>query len=63
LSALVQAPVATAIDHKPALKDQPTRRFCCLWVYPCVAGPAWDHDGQIHADQRVCTLLRVAVSG
>jgi hypothetical protein len=42
----LQAPVAAVINHKPALKDQPASRFCCLWACPCVAGPAWDRDRQ-----------------
>ncbi len=46
-SAFVQASIAAAVDPKAARKKQPTRRFCCLWVCPCVTGPAWDYDGQM----------------
>jgi hypothetical protein len=42
--AFLQVPIAAAIGRKAARKDQPTRRLCCLWVCPCVAGPAGDHD-------------------
>jgi hypothetical protein len=59
-SALLQAPVAAAIDHEPAPKDQPTRRFCWSWPCPCVAGPAWDRDRQTRSDQRVSTMKRRA---
>jgi hypothetical protein len=38
--AFLQAPVAAAIHYESALKGQPTRRFCWLWVCPCFAGPA-----------------------
>jgi hypothetical protein len=57
---LVQAPIAAAIDHEPALKDQPPTRFRCLWVCPCVAGPAWDHDRQMPVDQRLGTAIALA---
>jgi hypothetical protein len=58
--AFLQAPIAAAIDRKSAPKDQPTRCFCWLWVCPCVAGPAWDHDRQMPVDQRLCTAIALA---
>ncbi len=56
-SAFLQAPIAATIDHEPALKDQSTAYSCCLWVCPCVAGPAWDDDGQIRLDQRLWAAI------
>jgi hypothetical protein len=41
----LQEPIAAAIDRKSARKDEPTACFRWLWACPCVAGPAWDHDG------------------
>jgi len=55
--ALLQEPSTAVVDHKPAFKDQLTVHFRSLWVCPCVAGPAWDDDGKIHADQRVCAAI------
>jgi hypothetical protein len=46
-NAFLHWPVAAAIDREPGLEDQPMRRFCWLWGCPCVAGPAWDGDGQM----------------
>jgi hypothetical protein len=45
-SAPFLAPIAAAIDPKSTRKEPPARRFCCLWVCPCVAGPAWDREGK-----------------
>jgi hypothetical protein len=45
--ALLQVAIAATIDRKPARKDQPTWRLCCLWICPCVAGPARDPGGQM----------------
>src|SRR6266511_4832220 len=52
-SALLQVPIAAAIDRKPARKEQPTRRLCWLWVCPCVAGGAGDGDGDPGGDHRL----------
>jgi hypothetical protein len=47
----LQVPIAAVIDDKPALEDQPTMRFCCLWVCPCVASGADDRYGQTRCRQ------------
>jgi hypothetical protein len=44
--AFLQEPIAAAIDHKAARKDEPTACFRWLWACPCVAGPACDDDRQ-----------------
>jgi hypothetical protein len=55
--AVLQAPIAAAIDPKSALDDQPTRRFCWMWVCPCVTGPASDDDRQTRSHQRICAAI------